>query len=53
MIITEHNGMDHIKIISASQAQSINKYKNIRIKVMKCGANIYFNQQCLVRKKNL
>jgi hypothetical protein len=42
--------MDRIKIISDSQAHSINKYKNIRIKVMKCGANIYFNQQCLVRK---
>ena len=30
----------------ASQAQNVNRYKNIRIKV----ANIYFNRQCLVNK---
>ena len=41
--------MDHIKII-AGQAYSINVYKNIRTKIMKCCANIYFNQQCLRRK---
>ena len=41
--------MDHIKII-AGQAYSINVYKNIRTKIMKCCANIYFNQQCLKRK---
>jgi hypothetical protein len=45
----QHNGIDHIKII-ARQAYSINVYKNIRTKIMKCGANIYFNQQCLIRK---
>jgi hypothetical protein len=32
------------------QAKSINAYKNVRIKIMKCTANIYFNQQCLKRK---
>jgi len=31
----------------ASQAQSINQYKNLRTKVAKCCANIYFNKQCL------
>jgi hypothetical protein len=41
--------MDHIKII-AGQAYTINAYKNIRTKIMKCGANIYFNQQCLIWK---
>jgi len=31
----------------ASQAQSINQYKNLRTKVAKCCANIYFNKRCL------
>ena len=31
----------------ASQAHSINQYKNIRMKVMKCCASMYFNRQCL------
>jgi hypothetical protein len=48
-IIIQHNGMDHIKLI-ACQAYSINLYRNIRTKIMKCCANIYFNQQCLIRK---
>jgi len=41
--------MAPIKVL-ASQAQSINLYKNIRIKVMKCCTNIYFNRQCLIKK---
>ena len=31
----------------ASQAQSINQYKNLRTKVAKCCDNIFFNKQCL------
>ena len=31
-------------------AHSINLYRNIRIKVMKCCANTYFNRQCLIKK---
>jgi hypothetical protein len=46
----KHNGISLIKITLASQARSINQYKNLRTKVMKCCANIYFNQQCLVKK---
>ena len=34
----------------ASPAKSINLYKNLRTKFMKCCANIYFNRQCLIRK---
>jgi len=34
----------------ASQAKSINLHKNLRTKVMKCSANIYFNRQCLIKK---
>ena len=45
-ILIQHNGMDHIKLI-ACQAYSINLYRNIRTKIMKCCANKYFNQQCL------
>jgi hypothetical protein len=41
--------MDQIKL-TACQAYSINLYRNIRTKIVKCCANIYFNQQCLIRK---
>jgi len=34
----------------ASQAHSINQYKNIRTNVLKCCANVYFNRQCLAKK---
>jgi hypothetical protein len=37
--------MQPIKFI-ADQAKSINQFKNIRIKFLKCCANIYFNRQC-------
>ena len=38
--------MTSIKFV-ASQACCINQYKNLRIKVLKCCANIYSNRQCL------
>lgn len=41
--------MAPIKIL-ACQAQSINHYKDVRIKVLKCCANICFNRQCLTKK---
>ena len=41
--------MAPIKLL-ASQAHSVNSYKNLRTKVMKCCANIYFNWQCLNKK---
>ena len=41
--------MASIKIL-ASKAKSINLYKNLRIKVTKWCANIYFNRQCLIKK---
>jgi hypothetical protein len=34
----------------ATQDKSIDLHKNLRIKVMKCCANIYFNRQCLIKK---
>jgi hypothetical protein len=37
--------MQSFKFI-ADQAKSINQFKNIRIKLLKCCANIYFNRQC-------
>ena len=36
--------------ILACQAQTINHYKNVRTKVLKCCANICFNRQCLIKK---
>jgi hypothetical protein len=41
--------MAPIKLL-ATQAHSFNTYKNLRTKVMKCCANIYFNRQCLNKK---
>jgi hypothetical protein len=41
--------MAPIKIL-ASQAHSVNQYKKLRTKVMKCCANIYFNRGCLNKK---
>ena len=41
--------MAPIKIL-ASQAHSVNLYKKLRTKVMKCCANIYFNRECLSKK---
>jgi len=38
--------MASIKFV-ACQARSIKHYKNLRTKMMKCCANIYFNRQCL------
>ena len=37
----------------ASQAKSINLYKNLRVKVKKYWSNIYFNGQCLNEKATL
>jgi hypothetical protein len=39
-----------ITLYKASQARTIYQYKNIKTKVMKCCANIYFNRQCLNKK---
>jgi hypothetical protein len=36
-------------IRKARQAKSISLYKNLRTKVMKCCANIYFNRQSLIK----
>ena len=39
--------MSSIKIIRASQATHIYLYKNLKSKILKCCANIYFNKQQL------
>ena len=36
-----------MKTVVASQAKCINQYKHLKRKVLNCGANIYFNKQCL------
>ena len=33
--------------IHASQAKTIHNYKSLKLKVLNCNANIYFNKQCL------
>ena len=39
--------MSSIKIIRASQATHIYLYKNLKNKILKCCASIYFNNQYL------
>ena len=39
-------GMTHLKIVNASRGP-IHKYEDLKRKLYKCNANIYFNQQCL------
>ena len=51
-IRVKHFGMANIKFV-ASQAKTINLYKNTRSKLLKCWANLYFNKQCLVKKKKV
>jgi hypothetical protein len=36
--------------VNASHATTINKYKNLRTKLIKCDSNIYFNKECLDQK---
>jgi hypothetical protein len=43
--------MSSTRLVIPSQTCSINQYRNIRSKVLKCSANIYFNCQC--HKRNL
>jgi hypothetical protein len=42
-----HNGMDSVRLIDRSQMRTISKYKNLKCKVLKCNANVYFNKQCV------
>jgi hypothetical protein len=37
-------------IFAASQARSIYQYKRLKIKVLKCNADIFFNRHCLSKK---
>jgi len=37
-----YNGMNHNKILIASQARLVNKYKNLKHNVLKCNASMYF-----------
>ena len=39
-----------LRLVKSSQAHSVNTYKKLRTKVMKCCANIYFNRQCFNKK---
>jgi hypothetical protein len=39
--------MHTIKVVYASHACSKNKYMNIKLKLLNCNANIYFNKTCL------
>jgi hypothetical protein len=45
--LSKYNGINSIKIVTVSQTRVISKHKNLKHKVLKCNANIYFNKQCL------
>jgi len=43
--------METIKFkLKASQARSIYQYKKLKIKLLNCNADIFFNKQCLTKK---
>ena len=44
MNMSELSGIDPVKIVRASKAYTINKYKNLK----QCNANIYLNKLCLI-----
>jgi len=44
LLVQIHIGMTNVKLI-ASQAHLVNQYRNIRSKLQKCCAIIYFNKQ--------
>jgi hypothetical protein len=47
--LDKHIGMTTVKLL-ACQAHSISLYRNLRSKLLKCCANIYFNKRCLNKK---
>jgi len=44
--MTQHNGMDSITTVMASQACTINNDKNLKHSILQRNANTYFNKQC-------
>ena len=44
-----HNGMAPFKF-AASEARSVHQYKKLKIKLLKCNADIFFNKHCLSKK---
>jgi hypothetical protein len=43
--------MEPVKIkLIAGQAHTMHRYNNLKAKLIKCSANIYFNKQCILRK---
>jgi hypothetical protein len=45
--MSQQNGMNSFKIVTASQVCTIIKNKNIKGGLLKCDANIYCNKQCI------
>jgi len=39
-----------VDVQNVRQARSIHHYKKLKIKVLKCNADIFFNKQCLIEK---
>ena len=46
LYLRSRNNNLSLLFVIANQARCVNKYKNIKHKVLKCNANIYFNKQC-------
>lgn len=47
-IIAQCTVMDHVKLINAKQAETTYGYKNIREKLQRAHASIWFNKMCLL-----
>jgi hypothetical protein len=50
-----HNGIDPLNFnikFTVRQANTIHKYKDLKLKFINCNANIYFNRQCPINYAN-
>jgi len=43
----KHNGTYNFKIVIATQANNVHKYKSSKRKILNCNSNIFVNQKCL------
>jgi hypothetical protein len=50
VILRTHNGMESSQLTDRSQNRTINKYKKLKYKVLKCIAKKYFNKQSLEKR---
>jgi hypothetical protein len=47
LTIQKQNRMSNFKIVIATQANNIYKYKSSKMKILNCNSNTFANHQCL------